>query len=179
MGNYKVEKFGISTSRRNYQKTEKDLKVFNLLDIQLEGYKKFIEQGIDEVLSDIYPVSSTNDRITVEYLSHSIDLPKNEEKAIKEAKEPGLNYSAKVTAAFRMTNSVTGEVKTEKSVYIVDLPLMTPGGSFIINGSERVIISQIVRAPGAYYENMKAARAQASTDASVFKVGSIVPNRGS
>jgi DNA-directed RNA polymerase subunit beta len=178
MANYKVEKFGIDTKRRNYQKTEKDLKVFDLLEIQTAGFKKFLDQGIEEVLSEIYPITSTNDRIKVEYMGHKIEMPKNPEKAIREAKEAGLNYEAKVTAEFKMTNNNTGEVKREKNVYIARLPLMTEGGSFIINGSERIIISQIVRAPGAYFENMKAARSQSSTDAAVYKTASIIPNRG-
>jgi DNA-directed RNA polymerase subunit beta len=178
MGNYKVEKFGINTKRRNYQKTEKDLKVFDLLEIQTAGYQKFLDQGIEEVLQEIYPVKSTNDRITVEYIGHKLETPKNPEKAIREAKAAGTNYEGKVTAEFKLTNNNTGEVVREKSVYITKLPLMTPGGSFIINGSERIIISQIVRAPGAYFENMKAARSQSTADASVYKVASIIPNRG-
>jgi DNA-directed RNA polymerase subunit beta len=178
MGNYKVENFGINTKRRNYQKTEKDLKVFDLLAIQTEGYKKFLEQGMDEVLREIYPVDSTNGRITVEYLGFKVEKPKNEERAIREAKEAGINYDAKVTAKFKFTNNVTGEVVRDNSVYITKLPLMTPGGSFIINGSERIIISQIVRAPGAYYENMKAARSQSTADAAVYKTASLIPNRG-
>ena len=178
MGNYNVEKFGIGTKRRNYQKTNKDLKVFDLLAIQIEGYNKFLEQGIDEVLKEVYPVESTNGRITIEYLGFKVEKPKNIEKAIKEAKETGLNFDAKVTAKFKFTNNVSGEVETDNNVYITRIPLMTPGGSFIINGSERIIISQIVRAPGAYFENMKATRAQSTADAAVYKTGSIIPNRG-
>lgn len=175
---YNVEKFGISTKRRNYQKTEKDLQVFDLIQIQTEGYEHFLETGIEQVLSDVYPVESTNGRIKVEYISSKVERPNNPEKVIKEAKLAGLNYAGKVTAKFRMTNNQTGEVKTEDNVYISYIPLMTPGGSFIINGSERVIISQIVRAPGAYFENMKAARSQAGSDAAVYKTSSIIPNRG-
>jgi DNA-directed RNA polymerase subunit beta len=178
MGNYKVEKFGINTERRNYQKTTNNLKELNLLDIQIKGFNKFIEQGINEVLKEIYPIISTNERIKVEYISSKIELPKNIDKEILEAKRAGLNYDGKITAEFKLTNNVTGDIKREKNVYLAKLPLMTPGGSFIINGSERIIISQIVRAPGAYFENMKASRVQSLSDDSVYKVASIIPNRG-
>jgi len=177
MSNYTNEKFGISTERRNYAKNTNELPVVDLLEIQKEGFEKFISEGFKNVFEEVYPVNSTKEKITVEYVSSKISLPSNPEKAIKEAKDKGSNYAATIKAKFRMINNLDGTVIDDEA-FIVSLPLMTDGGSFIINGSERVIISQIVRAPGVYFENMKAARSQSSTDSSVFKLSTIIPSRG-
>ncbi len=178
MQNYKEDVYGISTKRRNYQKTYNDLKIMNLLDVQLEGFKKFLEQDIDEVFNDIYPIHSAKDKIIIEFVSSKIELPENYEEEIKEAKRRGVNFQAPLKATFRMINNKKGEV-VENEVFIVNIPLMTNGGGFIINGSERIIISQIARSPGVYFEDMKTARAQSTSDSSVFKLATIIPNRGS
>lgn len=178
MSGYKNQKFGLGTERRNYQKTSGDLKLGNLLDIQKEGFKKFIEHGIDEVFNEIYPISSSKDKIKIEFVKSHIKLPKNYEEKIAESRAKGSNFFTPLKATFKMINNITGEVKTDDSVFIADIPLMTNGGSFIINGSERIIISQIIRSPGAYFESMKASRAQTVSDSSVYKIATLIPSRG-
>lgn len=177
---FKEQKFGSGTIRRNYQRSENDLKVFDLLKIQKDSFKTFLEQGLEEAFQDTYPVESTNGKLRVEYLSHSIDFPNEEniDSIIKEHKQKGSNYSAIVKAKFKLIDNLEGNVIQTDEAFIMELPLMNDGGSFIINGSERVIISQIVRAPGAYFENLKTARAQSASDSSIYKISSIIPNRG-
>ncbi len=173
---FNTKKYGINTERINFQKTENELEIPELLSIQTESFKNFLETGINEVFNEIYPVESK--KLRVEFISSKIDLPKNEIEAVKQARDKGSNYQAKVTAKFRITNIETGAKKSEDTAFIANLPLMTDGGSFIINGSERVIISQIIRAPGVYFENMKASRTQSASDASVFKLATVIPSRG-
>ena len=173
---YNIKKFGINTERVTFQKTEEDLKIPDLLSTQVESFKLFLEKGIDEVFREIYPVSSK--KLTVEFIKTKLELPKDYEAAITSARDKGANFCAPLKARFRIINNETGAKKSEDDAFIAYIPLMTDGASFIINGSERVIISQIVRAPGVYFENMKAARAQSTSDASVFKTAAIIPSRG-
>ncbi len=174
--NYKTRKYGIGTERINFQKTESDLEVPDLLLIQTEAFKEFITNGIDEVFNEIYPISSK--KLKVEFIETKLHMPKSEEEAVEEARTKGSNFSAKLEAKFRIINLETGAKVSEDKAVIAYLPLMTKGGSFIINGSERVIISQIVRAPGVYFENMKASRTQSASDAAVYKLASVIPSRG-
>ncbi len=173
---YKKQKYGIGTERINFQKTESDLEVPDLLKIQTDSFAEFIETGIDEVFKEIYPIDSK--KLKVEYLGIKLTMPKSEEDAVEEARNKGSNFSAKLESKFRIIKHETGEKISEDKAFIAYLPLMTKGGSFIINGSERVIISQIVRAPGVYFENMKASRTQSASDASVYKLSSVIPSRG-
>ncbi len=175
---FKEQKYGSGTVRRNYQRSEHDLPVFDLLRIQKNSFNIFLTTGLEEAFKDIYPVTATNGKLRVEYISHTIDFPKNTDALIKEHKQKGSNYSATVKAKFKLVDNVEGNVVQTDEAFIMELPLMTDGGSFIINGSERVIISQIVRAPGAYFENLKAARVQSASDSSIYKIVSIIPNRG-
>lgn len=176
---YSIKEFGINTKRRNYQKTERNLEVFDLLKIQKEEFLKFLHNGIEEVIREIYPIYSTKEKIKVEFLSLKIDLPNDSEEKIKDAKAKGSNFFIPIKATFRMINQKDGEIIDEKEAFLLNLPLITDKGSFIINGSERLIISQIVRAPGVYFEKMKAARAQSTSDSSVFKIITVIPDRGS
>ena len=173
---YKKNRYGIDTERINFQRTENDLPMLDLLAIQTKSFKQFLATGIDDVFKEIYPVESK--RLRVEYVHSKIEIPKNKTEAIKQAKDKGKNFSAKVTAKFLITNLETGAKKSEDTAFIANLPLMTDGGSFIINGSERVIISQIIRAPGVCFENMKASRTQSASDASIFKLSTLIPSRG-
>ncbi len=175
---YKTKKFGINTERIDFQKTTNELKVFDLLKIQTEEFAKFLDSGIEAVFNEIYPVKSTKNKLRVEFIQFKLEIPESYEQTIKEAKTKGANFFAPLKAKFRIIEVETGQKLFEDESFICNLPLMTEGGSFIINGSERVIISQIVRAPGAYFENMKASRAQSASDSSVFKLATILPNRG-
>ena len=173
---YNIKKFGINTERVTFQKTENDLAIPNLLSTQVDSFKVFLEKGIEEVFQEIYPISSK--KLTVEFIKLKLELPKDYDVAISDARDKGANFCAPLKARFRIINNETGAKKSEDEAFIAYIPLMTEGASFIINGSERVIISQIVRAPGVYFENMKAARAQSTSDASVFKTAAIIPSRG-
>ncbi|AHK22602.1 DNA-directed RNA polymerase subunit beta [Candidatus Hepatoplasma crinochetorum Av] len=180
--NYKIQTYGKNTKRRNYQKNELiDLPVFNLLDVQYKSFEEFIKTGIDEIFREIYPIHSAKDKIRVEYIGLKIKMPEKSkyDELINEAKEKGINFSVPISAHFKMINLKEGTVIDDKDAFILNLPIMTEGGSFIINGSERVIVSQIVRSPGVYFEKLKASRAQSTSDSSVYKLSSIIPSRGS
>lgn len=175
---YFEKKYGINTKRRAFQNEETYLEIPNLLEIQEKSFQEFLDQGIDEVFRDVYPIVSNKGDIKIEYLGHKLKKPKNIEKEIQLAREKGGNYTMPLVATLKLTNGRTGEVKTS-DVHFSDLPMMIEGGSFIINGSERVIISQIIRSPGVYLEEMKAAGSQSGSDDSIFNIANIVPNRGS
>ncbi len=175
---YKNKKFGAGTVRRDYNKSNSKFEVFDLLKMQKEEFKKFLDFGMDEVFREIYPVSSTKEKLRVDYLGMKVEIPENYEEKIEEARTKGSNFFAPIKAKFRMVNVNEGEKVDEKESFIVNMPIMTEGGSFIINGSERTIISQIVRSPGIYFENLKASRSQTNSDSSVFKFATIIPNRG-
>lgn len=176
---YSIKKFGEGTERRDYSKTKYELPPSDLLSIQLNDFRKFLETGIDQAFKDIFPVHSRRkEKIIVEYVSSKIHLPKNNEKEIDEARFNGANFAAKLTSKLKMTNLITGEVEISDNVYIARIPLMTDVGSFIINGSERIIISQIVRSPNVYFENLKTTRAQLTSDNLVFKLCTMIPSRG-
>jgi len=149
---YKLRKFGPETKRRDYSVTKHTLPVSDLISVQTESFKWFIEKGLDESLKNIYPIESTNGRIRIEYLPKTlrVELPKEGEfSAVKSAKQKGITYSAKVFAKLRKIDEQTAEVK-DSEVLFGEIPYMTSGGSFIINGSEKVIVSQLLRSPGVY-----------------------------
>ncbi len=174
---YKTTKFGINTERLNFKKTGLDLEIPDLLKIQTESFDLFLKTGIEEVFKEIFPIESK--KLRVEFLKISLKMPKNEEDSISEARDKGSNFYAQLKAKFRIINKETGARHCPDGyAFIANLPLMTQGGSFIINGSERVIISQIIRAPGVYFENMKASRTQSVSDSSVFKLTTVIPSRG-
>jgi len=173
---YKKKKYGIDTERINFQKTEINYEIPDLLLTQTESFKLFLEEGIDKIFNEIYPISSK--KLTVSFIKSELKLPKNRDESIEESMDKGSNFYAPLKAKFRITNNETGAKVMEDTAFIANLPLMTDGASFIINGSERVIISQIVRAPGVYFENMKTSRSQSSSDSSIFKLSSIIPARG-
>jgi DNA-directed RNA polymerase subunit beta len=170
--------FGISTKRRAFQSHEKYLELPNLLEIQEKSYKEFINVGIKEVFTEIYPIESNKGDIRIDYLDHTIHFPEDTHQEIKTAKQKGSNYIAPLYVNLKLTNLRTGEIR-KSEVHFIDLPLMLEGGSFVINGSERVIISQILRSPGVYIERLKASGSQSGSDDSIFNTANIVPNRGS
>jgi len=146
---YKVEKFGDHRERRNFSKLRNKLELSNLLEIQKDSYKKFLEEGIKEVFEDIFPVESFSGNLSLELGEYSFDKPRY---TVKESKERRVTYAAPLKVQARLFINETGEVK-EQEVYLGDMPLMTENGSFIINGVERVINSQLVRSPSIYFKN--------------------------
>ena len=155
-------------TRRNYSRISGSLELPNLVEIQTNSYKWFKEIGIKEVFDDIYPITNFNETLSLEFVDCAFDEPKY---SVNESKDRDANYAAPIRATLRLINSGTGEIK-EQEVFMGDFPLMTDSGTFIINGAERVIVSQLVRSPGAYF-----ADAIDKSGKTVFE-GSIIPSRG-
>ncbi len=156
--------------RMSFAKIDEALEVPNLLDVQKKSYRWFIEEGLREVLSDVSPIVDYSGNLHIEFVDYKID-----EKAPKypedECKERDVNYAAPLRVTVRLYNKETQEVK-EKEIFMGDFPLMTENGTFIINGAERVVVSQIVRSPGMYYDS--------AIDKSGKKVytATVIPYRG-
>ncbi|WP_249029462.1 DNA-directed RNA polymerase subunit beta [Tannockella kyphosi] len=155
-------------TRRNYSRISGSLELPNLVEIQTNSYKWFKEEGIKEVFQDVYPITNFNETLSLEFVDCSFDKPKY---SVDESKDRDANYAAPIRATLRLVNSATGEIK-EQEVFMGDFPLMTESGTFIINGAERVIVSQLVRSPGAYF-----ADGVDKSGKTIF-TGSVIPSRG-
>ena len=144
---YKIQKINGKRERRNYGKTKNAIELNNLLEIQKDSYNWFITEGIKEVFDDIFPVESFTGNLSLEFGEYSFDEPRH---TIKQCKERYTTYAAPLKVEARLFNVETGEVK-EQEIYLGDMPIMTDSGAFIINGAERVIVSQLVRSPSVYF----------------------------
>lgn len=144
---YKVKKFGDYRERRDYAKTKNAIELGNLLEIQKKSYDWFIKDGIEEVLNETSPVESFTGNLSLEFGEYTFEKPRY---TIKGCKDRYTTYAAPLKVQTRLFNHETGEVK-EQEIYLGDMPIMTESGTFIINGAERVIVSQLVRSPSAYY----------------------------
>ena len=164
----KVTKAKSKITRRNYSRISGSLELPNLVEIQTNSYKWFKEVGIKEVFEDIYPITNFNETLSLEFVDCTFDEAKY---SVEESKDRDANYAAPIRASLRLINSSTGEIK-EQEVFMGDFPLMTDSGTFIINGAERVIVSQLVRSPGAYFADVLD-----KSGKTVFS-GSIIPSRG-
>ena len=165
---YKKQKFGDHRERVTFSKTKNVLELSNLLDVQKKSYQNFLENGIKEVFDDLFPVESFTGNISLEFIDYSFDSPRY---SVKETKERAVTYSAPMKVNARVFLNETGEVK-EQEVFLGDMPMMTESGTFIINGVERVIQSQLVRSPSIYFamELDKNGRPVVS--------GQVIPNKG-
>ena len=149
---YKEIKLGKKASRRDYSKVSGTLELPNLVEIQTNSFQWFKDEGIREVFEEIYPITNYSGSIRLKFLDYEFAEPKY---SVNEAKIRETNYTSLLKAKMELeiVDSSTGEVITKyEDVYFGDMPMMTETGTFIINGAERVIVSQIVRSPGAYYE---------------------------
>ena len=144
---YTVKKFGDYRERRSYAKTKNAIELNNLLEIQKKSYDWFMTEGIKEVFDDIFPVESFTGNLTLEFGEYSFEEPRY---SIKGCKDRYATYAAPLKVQARLFNQETGEVK-EQEIYLGDMPIMTDSGTFIINGAERVIVSQLVRSPSVYF----------------------------
>ena len=131
----------------NYGKTKNKVELNNLLEIQKDSYNWFLTEGIKEVFDDIFPVESFTGNLSLEFGDYSFDEPRH---TIKQCKERYTTYAAPLKVEARLFNVETGEVK-EQEIYLGDMPVMTDSGAFIVNGAERVIVSQLVRSPSVYF----------------------------
>ena len=163
------QQYGRNT-RMSFSRVPEVVEMPNLIEVQRESYEWFLEKGLKEVFEDISPIVDFTGNLSLEFGEYRID--RNEAKyTIAECKERDATYSAPLRCKVYLNNRVTGEVKNQ-DIYMGDFPLMTETGSFIINGAERVIVSQLVRSPGCYYAMKydKNGKALFST--------TIIPNRG-
>ena len=144
---YTVKKYGDYRERRSYAKTKSAIELNNLLEIQKKSYDWFMTEGIKEVFDDIFPVESFTGNLTLEFGDYVFEEPRY---SIKGCKDRYATYAAPLKTMARLFNQETGEVK-EQEIYLGDMPIMTESGTFVINGAERVIVSQLVRSPSAYY----------------------------
>jgi DNA-directed RNA polymerase subunit beta len=135
--------------RLSYSKIKEALEMPNLIEVQKNSYKWFIEEGLKEVFHDISPITDHSGKLVLEFFDYRLDY--NSKYSVEECKERDAKYAAPLKVSVRLINTETGEIK-EQEIFIGDFPLMTEQGTFIINGAERVIVSQLVRSPGIYYE---------------------------
>ena len=157
--------------RMSYGKINEVLEMPNLIEIQKDSYQWFIEGGLQEVFDDISPITDYAGNLVLEFLDYSIH--KDDAKFnVAECKERDATYAAPLKVKVRLINKETGEIK-EQEIFMGDFPLMTPAGTFIINGAERVIVSQLVRSPGIYYDMQN----EIKTGKELFS-STVIPNRG-
>ena len=144
---YKLKKFGSYRERADFSKVGNFLELQDLLEIQKKSYEWFRLEGIKEVLNDLFPIESFSGNLSLDFGDYVFETPRH---SIKECKDRNLTYASPLIVQARLFNNETGEVK-EQEIFLGDMPLMTEGGTFIVNGAERVIVSQLVRSPSVYY----------------------------
>ena len=144
---YKLKQSGDYRKRRNFSMIKNSFELDNLLQIQKESYQWFVTEGVKEVLEDFSPVESFSGGLSLEFGDYVFDTPRY---SIKECKDRQVTYAAPLKVQTRLFNNETGEVK-EQEIFLGDIPLMTDSGTFIINGAERVVVSQLVRSPSVYF----------------------------
>ena len=155
--------------RRSFAKIPDVMDVPNLIAIQTDSFKWFMDEGITEAFDDVCPIESATKDMYVELGAHKFGDPKY---TVDECKEKDVSYQAPLFANIRFVNRETGEIK-EQEVFMGDFPLMTPRGTFIINGTERVVVSQLVRSPGVYFSSER----DKTSDKTIFGA-KVIPSRG-
>ena len=161
-------KYGKHRVRRNYSRIKEVLDLPNLIEVQTDSYKWFLDEGLREMFDDIMPIEDFQGKLSLEFVDYQLLEPKY---TVEEARQHDANYSAPLHVTLRLINHETGEIKSQ-DVFFGDFPLMTKQGTFIINGAERVIVSQLVRSPGVYFNSEldKNGRTNYGT--------TVIPNRG-
>ncbi|NLC46186.1 MAG: DNA-directed RNA polymerase subunit beta [Firmicutes bacterium] len=154
--------------RRSYSRIDEILEIPDLIEIQRKSYRWFLEHGLKETFDDISPIQDITGNLSLEFVDYTLGEPKYD---VQECKERDATYAAPLRVKVRLINKETGEVQ-ETSVFMGDFPLMTKSGTFIINGAERAVVSQLVRSPGAYFKQDTDSGPQTVLNAS------IIPNRG-
>src|SRR5579875_3973294 len=154
--------------RRSYSRIREVLDLPNLIEIQQKSYEWFLREGLREMFADISPIQDFTGNLVLEFIDYSLGEPKYD---VDESKERDVTYAAPLRVKVRLINKETGEVK-EQEVFMGDFPLMTETGTFVINGAERVIVSQLVRSPGAYYDQ------DVDPSGSRIFTATVIPNRG-
>ena len=157
------------TARQSFSKINEVIDMPNLIGIQKDSYEWFLSDGIKEVFKDISPIVDSNGKFELSFVDFRLD--ENTKYSIEECKERDATYAAPLRVTARLLNKETGELM-DNEIYMGDLPLMTESGTFVINGSERVVVSQLVRSPGVYY-----GFDYDKTGKKLFKA-TVIPNRG-
>ena len=168
MVNVKPVQLGKNT-RMSFGKIEEVLKMPNLIEVQKNSYNWFLTEGLKEVFKDVSGITDFNNNLVLDFVDYKLDDKPN--YSVSECKERDATYAAALRVTARLLNKETGEIK-ESEVFMGDFPLMTASGTFVINGAERVIVSQLVRSPGVYYK-MDYDRSGKELFSST-----IIPNRG-
>ncbi|MBO4636540.1 MAG: DNA-directed RNA polymerase subunit beta [Clostridiales bacterium] len=158
------------TERMSYSRINEVIEVPNLIEIQKNSYNWFLNEGIQQIFQEISPVTDSQNVWEIYFLDKEFD-PTKPTCSLEECREKDSNYAAPLKIKLRLRNTETGETK-EQEAFVGDFPIMTEHGTFVINGAERVIISQIVRSPGAYFGTEKGKRGE------VLSTSQIIPNRG-
>ena len=165
---YKIIKCGDHRTRRSFSRIKNTYELTDLLEIQKKSYNWFVENGIKEVFEDLFPVENFAGTLSLEFGDYYFDEPRY---SIKECKEREATFAAPLKVEVRLFNNETGEVK-EQEIFLGDMPLMTDSGTFVINGAERVIVSQLVRSPSVYFNK------EIDKNGRVLITSQIIPTRG-
>ncbi|MFV0558732.1 MAG: DNA-directed RNA polymerase subunit beta [Enterococcus sp.] len=163
-----VVKYGKHRERRSFARISEVLELPNLIEIQTDSYQWFLDEGLREMFEDILPIDDFNGNLSLEFVDYELKEPKY---TVSEARSHDANYSAPLHVTLRLTNRETGEIKAQE-VFFGDFPLMTEQGTFIINGAERVIVSQLVRSPGVYFHG------KVDKNGKEGFASTVIPNRG-
>jgi len=166
---YKVVKYGRKRERRNYSRVKSSVDLPNLIEVQTSSFNWFIEEGLEELLDDVSPIENFTGGLELSFEDIEFDEPKHTAQV---AREKELTYAKPLRVGVKLVNHSTGEIQRQK-IFMGDFPFMTDRASFIINGSERVIVSQIVRSAGVFFSE--------EVDRKTLKsryLGQIIPNRG-
>ena len=134
--------------RKTFERIGDSVEIPNLIKVQKDSYEWFVKEGLGEVLKDISPIIDYTGNLVLEFFDYYLE--DKTKYTIEEAKERDATYSTRLHAKVRLINRETGEIK-EQEIYLGDVPVMTDSGTFVINGAERVVVSQLVRSPGCYY----------------------------
>ena len=165
---YKIINCGDHRTRRSFSKIKNTYELTDLLEIQKKSYNWFIENGIKEVFEDLFPVENFAGTLSLEFGDYHFDEPRY---SVKECKERYATFAAPLKVEVRLFNNETGEVK-EQEIFLGDMPLMTDSGTFVINGAERVIVSQLVRSPSVYFNK------EIDKNGRLLITSQIIPTRG-
>ena len=165
---YKIINCGDHRTRRSFSRIKNTYELTDLLEIQKKSYNWFVEKGIKEVFDDLFPVENFAGTLSLEFGDYHFDEPRY---SIKECKERYATFAAPLKVDVRLFNNETGEVK-EQEIFLGDMPLMTEAGTFVINGAERVIVSQLVRSPSVYFNK------EIDKNGRLLITSQIIPTRG-
>lgn len=160
--------YGRHRQRRSYARISEVLELPNLIEIQTSSYQWFLDEGLREMFQDISPIDDFTGNLSLEFIDYSLGEPKY---SVEESKERDVTYAAPLRVKVRLINKETGEVK-DQDVFMGDFPLMTETGTFVINGAERVIVSQLVRSPSVYYSG------KLDKNGKTGYTATVIPNRG-